>query len=121
MSNGLLSAVRLPGNDRRTSVRYRCGVETVCRPFSDDVEDIDWSAHIRDISRGGLKLLAERRFESGTVLNIDTASVSTEAPTALVARVVHVSRDKTGRWNLGCCFAKELTARELVKFIVKAG
>ena len=84
-------------------------------PFTDDVEDIDWAVSIKDISKGGLKLLVERRFESGTVLHINTATVSIDAPKALIAKVLHVVRDKTGRWSLGCQFAKELSSQEMVE------
>ena len=77
------------------------------------MEDFDWAVSIKDISKGGLKLLVERRFESGTVLHINTGPSRIDAPKALIAKVLHVVRDKTGRWSLGCQFAKELSSQEL--------
>jgi hypothetical protein len=121
MSKSLFLTILNPTSDRRTSIRYWCGVQTRCRPFTDDVEDIDWAVRIKDIYKGGLKLLVERRFESGTVLNIDTATVSNDAPKALIAKVIRVALDKTGRWSLGCQFARELSSQELANFVGEAG
>ncbi|MGE3806747.1 MAG: hypothetical protein AB7K24_18930, partial [Gemmataceae bacterium] len=44
--------------------------EVSCRTVS-NILDRAWPSQIEDISCGGLKLLAGRRFESGTLLKIE--------------------------------------------------
>jgi hypothetical protein len=106
--------------DRRINTRFPCAAQALCRPLTDDVEDIHWSVNIADISRGGVRLVAVRRFERGTVLHINTEEATTGELTALIAKVIHVSQgEQPGKWKLGCHFAKKITLRELVTFLPK--
>lgn len=73
---------------------------------------MQWAACILDISQGGIRLIVARRFEPRTILNIEIDGAVEEAPTLLMARVVHVTAE-SGRWNLGCRFARELSEKEL--------
>ncbi len=111
----MLNQVFAPKRERRTSARHLCELRSQCRPLV-DADDIDWPASIRDISRGGLKLAASRRFEPGTVLTILPRLNAKDAPRALVAKVVRVSRDGAA-WTLGCCFARELASPEVGAFL----
>ena len=69
------------------------------------------SAMIRDISRGGVRLVSIVPVESGTTIRMHLKSVRE-------ARVVHASRESTGQWSLGCAFSEEITSADLQQLLV---
>jgi hypothetical protein len=79
-----------------------------------------WSAGIADISARGAKLIVHRRFERDTLLHIELPSTSESENTGILARVAHVTKEKDGRWGLGCSFVKPLSEEELQTFLDKA-
>lgn len=74
---------------------------------------MQWAARILDISGGGIRLLVERRFEIGTILNIEIQAETADAPSSLMVRVMHLSAESAGRWSLGCRFGRELSDKEI--------
>ncbi|MGE3805599.1 MAG: serine/threonine protein kinase [Gemmataceae bacterium] len=114
-------SLELPGNgtatarERRTSFRHRCQVDANCTPVNVDI-GVDWPASILDISRGGIGLLLERRFEMGTLLDVELFTTTPHESRTLVVRVVNLRRQKEGHWIVGCAFARELTDQELWAF-----
>ena len=89
--------------ERRASIRCFC--QTTAR-----VEDF-LSAKVEDVSRGGLKLVVPRRFESGTLLRVEV-TMGEEVPLTLLARVIHVTARPEFSWTVGCALAKELSENE---------
>ena len=69
------------------------------------------SGTIRDVSRGGVRLVSIVPVESGTTIRMHLKSVRE-------ARVVHTSRESTGQWSLGCAFSEEITSADLQQLLV---
>jgi hypothetical protein len=66
---------------------------------------------IRDMSRGGIRLVSIVPVESGTTIRMRLKSVRE-------ARVVYVLRETTGQWSMGCAFSKEITSADLRQLLV---
>lgn len=98
--------------DRRKHERHACEISMACHPLTSRTQS--WSGKIVDVSRGGVKLIVERRFERGAVLTIEVKGQSDEAPSSLLARVLHVGTHVSGRWVLGCQFTPELDESEVL-------
>jgi hypothetical protein len=111
-----------PGNpgpapsERRAAVRHACRLDTSCRSVA-GIHDVRWPARLRDVSTTGLCLLVSRRFEPGTLLEIDVQNAAGDAPSTLVARVVRVNRQAGGDWAVGCAFATPLSEAELAALV----
>jgi len=69
------------------------------------------SATIRDMSCGGVRLVSIVPVESGTTIRMRLKSV-------YEVRVVHVSRETTGQWSMGCAFKEEITSAGLQQLLV---
>jgi hypothetical protein len=101
------------GSERRAWVRFPCDLGSSCCASAGD-DRTRWSARMQDISRGGARVIVDRRFEPGTILNIQVeAAAREEIPPVLLARVEHVHAESGGFWALGCRFARELTEKDL--------
>jgi hypothetical protein len=111
------SPTSFPG-DRRVWVRYSCDLESSCQPAG-VADEVSWSARVRDISRGGIKLNLNRPFETGTLLKVEISNGQGDQSRSLMVRVVHVSPQGPFSWSLGCSFDKELTQQDLLFFQVK--
>jgi hypothetical protein len=94
--------------ERRAWVRYACDLSGSCQPVSGS-RDRTWAARVQDISRGGLRLVVTRRFEPGTLLEIDLTDVKQIEVQSVLARVIHVTTQSLGMWCLGCSFHRELS------------
>lgn len=101
-------------DERRVWVRYEANVETACDPS--DAEGETLSAQIRDISRGGIKLVLKRSCEPGTMLTVGLPVVEGRSPLTVLACVVHVTPLADGEWAVGCNFARELSGEDLQAF-----
>lgn len=73
-------------------------------------------AHVRDISLGGIILVASQSFESGTLLKVELQSTPVTTPLLLLARVIQVMPRSNESWILSCCFARELSDDDLKIF-----
>jgi hypothetical protein len=102
-----------PATERRAWVRFRADQEVTC---SADDANTGWLGKLRDISAGGLALALRRRFDPGTVLEIE---LETKAgwPRRFSARVIHATQDQNDRWIIGCAFAFPLSKEELEDLI----
>jgi hypothetical protein len=76
--------------------------------------DSTWAGTIRDLSRGGLGLILERRFEPGTVLFIELPGLDGRT---LLARVANITRLPQGSWLLGCAFSSKLGDEEVQRLV----
>jgi PilZ domain len=79
-------------------------------------DEVCWSARVKDISRGGIKLHLNRPFEAGTMLKVDISTGEGGESLALMARVIHASHQGPASWSLGCAFERLLTEQELSFF-----
>jgi PilZ domain len=80
-----------------------------------------WPARIESISRGGLKIVIELRFEVGTVLKVEVAVPGEEGFSMSVVRVVRVAQESSGLWGLGCAFIQEISERKCRCLMTKEG
>jgi hypothetical protein len=103
-----------PKGERRAWVRYPCNVETSCQSESDEAAGC--SATVRNISLGGMNLIVDQRFQSGTLLKVEVQSSLENTPQMLCVRVIHVVEQPDGTWSLGCAFARELSDQSLRAF-----
>jgi c-di-GMP-binding flagellar brake protein YcgR len=102
-------------DERRVWLRYAADLNTRCAEVGDDGET-GIAATIRDISRGGLKVIASRRFEPGTVLSVELPSVSGESALAVLMCVVRAQPHGDTEWAMGCRFSGELSDEQLQAF-----
>jgi hypothetical protein len=93
--------------DRRASVRHATSRDATCNPISARAATLP--VLIRDVSTGGIGLLATRRFERGTLLVIEVADEEQTTPSPMVGRVAHVTHLDDGDWLIGCQFVGPLS------------
>src|SRR5260370_41739997 len=62
------SADSILGEERRVWIRYPSLAQATCQPAA-PANSAPITARVRDISRGGIHLLVDRRFEAGMVLS----------------------------------------------------
>lgn len=79
-------------------------------------EDERHPAQVRDISLGGIVIVVNRRFESGTLLRVEVPAVGDAPATAVLARVIQVTALSQRAFSLNCCYAKELNDDDLRAF-----
>jgi DNA-binding response OmpR family regulator len=102
-----------PGDERRGSVRYRCDLENSCQPLAASRTADHWQGQVVDLSVGGARVVLGRRFEVGTMLVLSVTKSAGEDTHRLLARVVRVSQEPDGRWDLGCSFTSPLADDDL--------
>jgi hypothetical protein len=105
-----------PASERRTAIRHTCGVTSSCRPVSAGGVDINWPVEVVDVSRNGIGMRVERRFEPSSLLEIDLQSVVPHLDRTLLVTVRNVRNHPDGDWIIGCLFARPLDDEELWAF-----
>jgi len=100
--------IDMPVQNRRKWVRCPTKLEVEFVPVSSTLPVC--SATIRDLSRGGIRLASIAPLESGMTIRIGLKTVRE-------ARVIHVSRETTGRWSAGCAFSEEITSADLQQLL----
>jgi hypothetical protein len=108
LSPGLLPQNNSPKPNRRAWERFPTKVEVFCQKARGE-DELQWSAHVMDISRGGLKLLIPHKFEPATVLRIARSDWEEKDSRVHKAVVVRASRESVGKWCLGCAFVEVLS------------
>jgi hypothetical protein len=98
----------MPVQKRRKWVRCLAHLEADFVPVSGTLPGC--SGMIRDISRGGVRLVSIVRLESGATIRIRLKSVCE-------ARVVHVSRETRGQWSMGCAFSEEISSEDVQQLL----
>jgi c-di-GMP-binding flagellar brake protein YcgR len=101
-------------DDRRVWVRYPSDVEANCATTDDAEERL--SGRIRDVSRGGIKLVVNRSFQAGALLSVQLPAAEGHPAITVLACVVYVNALEADEWALGCNFARQLTDDELRLF-----
>jgi hypothetical protein len=97
--------------DRRRWTRHPSNLQAVCWLAGKKVE-ATWLAKVRDISGGGVGLLAPRKLPLGSVLNLQLVSPQFVDRTPLKAEVMFMSQHAGGAWILGCEFLSALTPEQ---------
>ncbi len=98
--------------DRRAWVRFSCDLEVACVPASED-PDILWPARVINISCGGIGLLLSRRFEPGTLLQVELQIPKKGFSRPLLVQVMHVTGHDYGGYLVGCAFTNPLSEDEV--------
>jgi serine/threonine-protein kinase len=101
--------------ERRAYVRFQCQLDSSCRSLGAGT-NLHWDARVLDISKGGVALVLNRRFEPGTLLEVDLHTTTPGALHNAMVRVMNVRRQGDGSWVLGCAFSHELDEQELWVF-----
>jgi hypothetical protein len=96
-------------DDRRVWVRYPANLETTLQPPGDTSR---FAARVRDISRGGVNLVADRAFQPGDHLSLELPAPAGQTHNVL-ACIVRVTAEPEGQWALGCTFSRELSDEDL--------
>ena len=104
--------------DRRLWVRYPCELETTYQP-SQGGEAERFSAIVRNVSLGGIKLRVDRPLDVGSLLSVELPAPSEESTSTVLAYVVRLSEKGPAEWELGCSFATVLSQEDLESFGAK--
>lgn len=105
--------------ERRVWVRYSVDLEYTCQPLAVGGES-RWLGKVLNISRGGVCLVINRRFERGTILVVELQDAAGSAAGPALARVAHCTQQGPGDWLIGCAFVRELNDEELRAFVPSA-
>jgi hypothetical protein len=117
--------------DRRVHTRYDCRLNSVCKPVGRHQISNHWKGWIENVSREGLKLTLNRRFEPGTLLAVEVDMSKEELDQVFhsaisrfflvkVVRVVSQPR-RDGRWILGCLLVRKFNDDDLGSFLKSTG
>jgi hypothetical protein len=107
---------RSPKQERRVWARQVTNIESMSQPIAAETAhepELSWPGHIIDISRGGIGLHLERRFQPGTSLIVEVSGPNTDPSRFLSVRVVHATLYTDGHWYHGCRFIVELSEEDL--------
>jgi len=111
--NRVPAGVPAATQERRVWIRHLCEREGACESIMASNHQ-PWPAKVGNLSRGGILLLVNRRFEAKTLLQIELAAQGEDAELRVFARVVHVTPHAIpGWWSMGCAFARNLSTDEV--------
>jgi c-di-GMP-binding flagellar brake protein YcgR len=72
-----------------------------------------YPAKVLDISATGVALSVEREIENGTLLSVELHNADGTAECTMLACIVHVTRQASKEWSLGCNFIRSLSEEDL--------
>jgi hypothetical protein len=101
-----------PEAERRVWVRHPADLTTQVRADGGP----GFSARIRDVSLGGVQLIADHPVEAGELLTVALPSAGAAPDVLVLACVVHCRQVGPGEWAVGCHFACELDEDDLRAF-----
>jgi c-di-GMP-binding flagellar brake protein YcgR len=102
-------------DERRVWVRHPSSAAAVVKPVNNGVNS-RYSAQVRDVSRGGIKLVVDHPVEAGAMIGVDLPGATQEGASTVLACVVHATKLAENEWSLGCEFSDELADGELEAF-----
>jgi hypothetical protein len=111
----LLGGHRAPvaEEERRVWIRHPCDAQTTCQLVNAPPVGERLAARVQNISRGGISLVVNRRFDPETLLSVELPGPTEHSPSFVLAYVVRVTPYPAGEWSVGCNFATELSDEEL--------
>jgi hypothetical protein len=92
-------------------VRHPCKLATTVQAAG-DAEPAPIAARVRNVSRGGIMLVAGNRIEAGELISIDLPADAEGGESAVLACVLRVNPIDGGEWTLNCAFSAELSERD---------
>ncbi len=101
--------------ERRLWVRHDVELDAACLPAGQPHTE-QFSARVRDISRGGINLIVSRELQPGELLSLELPHRDDQPGHCLLVCVVRVEPASQGEWALGCLFSEELEHDELEIF-----
>jgi hypothetical protein len=104
-----------PAEERRVWLRFSANLNIRCEQVVGESEARVYAV-ISDISRGGVQMIAPRRFEPGTVLSVELPSPEGQTPLAVLACVIRAQPYGDSEWTMGCRFSSELNEEQLQAF-----
>lgn len=104
--------------ERRVSTRYPCSLTTSCRLIA-SVRGSTLPARVRNLSVGGISLVVNRHFESGSVLTIELKSLKRDFACTLELTVCYCVDHPNGESILGGRFLRTLDDDELSIFLAR--
>jgi len=96
-------------SDRRRHVRFSADIGTRFQ-LTLAGDHLFYPARIRDVSRGGVKLMVDRQIEPGTVVKVMVLQ-------PVKSRVAHCTPQENGAWAVGLSFHNEIGLPELLTLI----
>jgi hypothetical protein len=122
MSNPAESYVRnaqsVSGSERRENVRYSADFTVECN-YVDAPSEEKFVVSVRDISVGGVRVLAQEAIESDALLFVELPIGGIRLVRGVEARVRHAKKLFGGGWMIGCEFVTRLKEYELRSVLEK--
>jgi len=109
---GAKAMAKKSDKERRGGTRYAIDLEAACRAVINAAGQ-RWPATITDLSVTGLCLLALRRFETGSILEITITLNADDTAINQIARVRWAKSTESKSWLLGCEFVKAIADDDL--------
>lgn len=111
------ASVKVDGvENRRAWVRFVLDREATCRPSNDESLCL-WPTRIKDLSRGGARLVVNQAFEPGSLLNLQLESTGNRGHYSFLAEVVYSREQPDRKWAVGCRF-KELLSQQVLDELI---
>jgi PilZ domain-containing protein len=99
--------------DRRTGMRRTTRVKVQAR-LTRATGDGPWFASVRNLSTGGVGLIADRQFKPNMLLTIELPTGRQHYAAPRLFKITHATPQPGGKWwVLGGVFASPLTSEEL--------
>lgn len=100
--------------DRRNYPRMVVDREATCR-IATTGESESFMVRVRNISKGGINILCDRRLRPGTLLHIALPLHEDGTASAVLACVMHTKEEGAQSWSMGCSFSAELDDCDLAE------
>jgi hypothetical protein len=102
-------------DDRRAWDRYPSSAE-VSVQAAEEGGGTRQTAAVRDVSRGGIKLIVRNVYAAGDMVRVDLPGGTPGATDSILACVIQVRAESNDSWAIGCVFCEELNDDELGAF-----
>ena len=102
--------------DRRRWTRHPSNLQAICWSAGSEIP-VTWLARVRDISGGGLGLVAPCRLPLGAVLNLQLVAPNLVDQKPLKVEVMFMSQNSHDEWILGCEFLTPLTPEQELLYL----
>jgi|SRR5262245_13578104 hypothetical protein len=101
-----------PGRERRAAPRHPSSLKVICYPAGAGLTERR-QVRLRNVSRNGLALTVDRRWEPGTALVLELPVSEGEGVSVARARVIHATPQAGGTFLVGCVLDFPLTDAQL--------
>ncbi len=108
--------VRQPASDKRTWKRFTTNLQAQFQKIGDP-ENRTFTAQVINLSASGVGLSVMAAIEAGALLSVDLVGTGGKVVRTILACVVHVTKQTTGEYALGCNFIRELDEEDLKALI----